>query len=171
MQLTKYKYILSLAVLLSYPLTHSAQEAANKEIRNNSVYIEVSPPIHKENPGLFSVNYERLFGKHDNLILRVGVFPDFEPNDVNISLPLVFGAMTMPQEKSHMEFGIGIVPTIYYDYYNPYKKLWSNGFCIMAPVMYRYQNQNKFIFRAGGNFFLGFGGLVFYPAVSLSLRF
>ena len=148
-----------------------AQTSDYDNIKKNGVYIEIYPFNRDKGVGLISLNYERAFGKKKQLLLRFGIYPVYDGEDIHIPLPIVISGITSPLKSHQFEYGIGLAPILYYDSDNSHRKLWTDGFYFLLPTMYRYQNKHGLFFRGGINWILGFGGFLLHPAIGLGYKF
>lgn len=162
--------ILTVSILL-FTAIATAQIVDYSDLKKNGVYFSGHYFNSSDGPGYLSINYERVFGKKKKTLISLGIYPYFETDEAWIFFPIIISRITSPLEKHHFEYGIGAAPSIYYDANNSHKKLWSGGFFIMAPIMYRYQKNKGLLLRGGVNLILGYGGLLLHPSISIGYKF
>jgi hypothetical protein len=127
----------------------------------NGIYSEVYLIRHDFSNGFVSLNYERRLGKKNNMMLRVGIYPDFK---TTISFPLTYTFISPARGCHHFEYGLGLVVRIESYEGNIYKDIPA----LMIPLLYRYENGKGFFARAGFNVFYSWPIL---PAPSISIGY
>lgn len=130
-------------------------------LKKNGIYTEVYLIRHDFCHGFISLNYERRFGKKNNMMLRVGLYPDFKSA---ISIPLTYTFISPAKGKHHFEYGLGLVVRIESFEGNIYKDIPA----LMIPLLYRYENKNGLFLRAGFNVFYSWPIL---PSPSISVGY
>ncbi len=144
--------ICTIAIITCISIKVDAQTFDYADIKKNGVYVEVVYPLNYSYwQGYVSINYERVFGKKKRALLRLGIYPNFETDEIFIALPITISSITSSHEVHYLEFGLGIAPTLLYEYNNPYKKLWSDVPFFIAPIIYRYQKKQGLFIRGGFN--------------------
>ena len=133
------------------------------ELSRNGVYAEFYVLRHDFSDGFVSLNYERIVGKKGKSAIRAGIYPDFQST---ISFPLTYTRITSPRSVHHFEYGLGAVIRIERFEGNTYKDIPA----IMIPIVYRYQKNNRLLFRAGVNVFLSWPRLP-SPSISIGYKF
>lgn len=165
------KIICILIIFFCILLKVEAQVSDYDSVKKNGIQIELYPFNWDENLGLISLQYERVFGKKKQTMLKLGVTTSFNDEDVYISFPIIISGIVPSLGSHQFEYGIGVALSLYYDTDNPNQKLWTDVPYLIAPVMYRYQSENGLFFRGGINCYLGYGGLLANPSFGLGYRF
>jgi hypothetical protein len=154
--------IASIILTLCFCSTSNAQ-TESQDFKRNGVYTEVYTIQHAFSSGWVSLNYERHLGKKNNMMLRLGAYPDFR---TTVCFPLTFTAITHAKSKHHFEYGIGFVFRLEFYEGNIYKDVTA----AMMPLMYRYQSDKGLFLRAGVNVFYSWPSLV-SPSFSVGWSF
>ena len=160
--------VLITAIFSIFNTSTYSQTEDYSSIKRNSIYSEAYLIRHVFSNGFASINYERNIGKRRMTNLRLGIYPDFQSN---ISFPSTITWITTPLSAHHFEYGIGAVFRIEH-YVDPTGSNTKNWFydipAVMIPLMYRYQTNSGWFFRAGINLFISWPTL---PSPSISLGF
>ena len=159
-----------LLILSFFFYTFSGLIAQNSnDIKKNGIYLESYIIRHDFSNGFVSLNYERIIGKKERTNLRIGLYPDFESI---IAIPVTLTRITRPQNHHHFEYGLGIIYRIehFISDENPSKEWYYDFPGAMIPLMYRFQKQEGFYFRAGANLIISWPTLPL-PSLSAGYRF
>lgn len=141
--------------------SYSSSNEDSIRLKRNGIYGEVYLIRHAFSNGFVSLNYERRFGKKNNMMLRAGIYPDFRST---ISIPLTYSFISPARGKHHFEYGLGLVVRIESFEGNIYKDIPA----LMIPLLYRYENKNGLFLRAGINLFYSWPIL---PSPSISVGY
>ncbi|MEN8120549.1 MAG: hypothetical protein ABFS35_09395 [Bacteroidota bacterium] len=125
---------------------------------NNTVSLEVFPIETEFTGGRLMLNYEHLFSWKHNLLLRAGIWPDFQ-ND-GVTFLLTVQGLTGRNNKHNFEYGIGSAVIIDY-----FEDKTHYGFVPDVLIGYRFHMHKGFMFRTTVNLFVGWPTM---PSLSFS---
>lgn len=155
--------------LSSIELFSQSEIKAEYEMANlnpNVIYVEgfiINPEQY--NFGYPSINYERYFADWAGLSFRIGVTSDFSSY---AHIPISVNHLSHLSSNHHFEAGIGAITSIQEKTENSPNTV--NFYSLFVPLMYRYQQKNGLVFRAGANAFFGDSYFV-APSISIGYKF
>jgi len=155
-----------LAVQYIYGQSNRELNIAIDKGNRNAIYSEVfviNPSKHDF--GYPSINYERFFCCMPGLSVRMGASSNFTSQ---ISFPFSINYITHQMSKHHLELGMGTIISINDKSDAYYEDV--NAFAIFMPFMYRYQQENGLVLRAGVNAMFGKNDFI-APSVSIGYKF
>jgi len=153
-------------VQIAYSQSKKQSGVTSRDSKSNAIYTEayiIKPSQHDF--GYPSINYERYFCCVPGVSMRIGATSDFKSH---FALPITINYLSHQQSNHHLEVGMGAI--ISYNEKSDYYYNQVNAFALFLPLMYRYQQNDGILLRAGINSFFGRTCFV-APSVSVGFRF